>query len=224
MFDRIAGRYDLLNRVISFGFDRRWRKEVVKHLPSGERQLILDLGTGTGDLAFAAAKTNRGEQQIIGLDASLEMLKRARAKQQANSYKIRFVQGSALRAPFKGEIFDAAITAFMLRNVSDLPCFLADAFRLLKPGGKVVCLDMFPPGKSWFSPLYAIYFYNLVPSIGALLARDRGAYRYLAESVKHFLTPERVLDLIKEAGFRPVVMRKFLKGAVCIHVGEKPVE
>lgn len=224
MFDRIAIRYDLLNGVISFRLDRRWRKKVVEELRLDGRQLILDLGTGTGDLSFAAAKTSRGNDQIIGLDASLEMLRLARAKQQAarNGYRIHFVQGRAMFAPFKESVFDAAMTAFVLRNISNLPQFFADGFRLLKPGGKIVSLDMFPPSKSWFSPLYAIYFYHLVPSIGAILARDRAAYQYLAESVKHFLPPETITQLIEAAGFRHVVTRKLLKGAICIHVGEKP--
>ena len=204
MFDRIATRYDLLNSVISFGLDRRWRQKVVQELGFNGRQLILDLGTGTGDLAFSAAQTSRGKEQIIGLDASFNMLRLARAKQQAarNGYRIHFVQGSALLAPFKGSVFDAAMTAFVLRNISDLSGFFADGFRLLKPGGKMVSLDMFPPPKSWFSPLYAIYFYQVVPSIGAILARDRKAYEYLAESVQRFLPPEAVTELIEKAGFR----------------------
>lgn len=225
MFDRIATRYDLLNGVISFRFDRHWRQKIVEELPSTPpRQLILDIGTGTGDLSFAAAKSGRHTEQIIGLDTSLEMLRLARSKQKTaqRGYKVHFIQGSALRAPFKDSLFDAAMTAFVLRNISDLPAFFTEAFRLLKPGGKVVSLDMFPPPRGWFSPFYTAYFYHMVPRIGAIVAHDRAAYQYLAESVKHFLPPETITKLIEAAGFRHVFMHKFLQGAVCMHVGVKP--
>lgn len=197
---------------------------MVKQLASNGQQLILDIGTGTGDLGFTAARNSRDKERIIGLDASLEMLHLARAKQQVarNGHRLHFVQGSATVAPFQDSVFDAAMTAFVLRNISDLPKFFAEGFRLLKPGGKIVSLDMFPPTRCWFSPLYAVYFYHVVPRIGAILARDRAAYQYLAESVKHFLPPETIAELIEAAGFRHVVTHKFLKGAVCMHVGEKP--
>lgn len=224
MFDRIAARYDLLNRVISFGLDTWWRKKVIQQLRLHENQLILDVGTGTGDLAFAAAKSAHGNERIIGLDPSLEMLRLARAKQRfaPGGHKTYFVQGTALLAPFRESVFDAAMTAFVLRNVSDLPQFFANGFRLLKPGGRIVSLDMFPPSKSWFSLLYCIYFYRIVPSIGALIARNRDAYQYLAESVQHFSPPETITGLIEQAGFRRIIIHKFLNGVVCMHVAEKP--
>jgi demethylmenaquinone methyltransferase / 2-methoxy-6-polyprenyl-1,4-benzoquinol methylase len=224
MFDRIANRYDLLNGLISLRFDRHWRHKIVAELLTNRGQLILDIGTGTGDLSFAAAKNPRADDRIFGLDASLGMLKLARSKQEARSgRKIVFVQGSATLAPFKDSLFDAAMTAFVLRNISDLPQFFAEGFRLLKPGGRIISIDMFPPTRSWFSPLYAVYFYHVVPWIGAVVARDASAYRYLAESVKAFSAPEAIAELIEAAGFRQIVTRKFLKGAVCMHVGTKPV-
>jgi demethylmenaquinone methyltransferase / 2-methoxy-6-polyprenyl-1,4-benzoquinol methylase len=221
MFDRIAGRYDLLNRVISFRLDARWRNQAIRTILTRRDPLILDLGTGTGDLTFTAARSGAG--RVVGLDFSLPMLRLAQQKKIGALHGERacFVLGSALDSPFKDALFDGVMTAFVLRNVSDLSLFFAHALRVLKPGGKFVSLDMFPPSKSWFSIFYALYFYRLVPWIGGLLARDRNAYQYLSESVRQFHSPETVAQLIEEAGFKHVTVRKFLCGAVCMHMAEK---
>jgi demethylmenaquinone methyltransferase/2-methoxy-6-polyprenyl-1,4-benzoquinol methylase len=225
MFDRIAGRYDLLNRIISFRLDRRWRHQVIETVLAQAEPRILDIGTGTGDLVFDAAKARNGHGQFIGLDFSLEMLRLARAKRGRLSCGAStvFVMGSAMIAPFRSNIFDGAMSAFVLRNVSDLTLLFAEAHRVLKPGGKFVSLDMFPPPATWFSALYSVYFHCLMPRIGALLARDRDAYRYLSDSVRRFHPPERVAVLIQEAGFEHVTVRKFLSGAVCMHIAVKPM-
>ena len=223
MFDRIAGRYDLLNRVISFRLDVRWRHQAIRTVLTGRNPLILDIGTGTGDLAFNAAEEAKGSARIVGLDFALQMLKLARSKQLRTKHGVTtsFVMGSAMASPFKDATFDGAMTAFVLRNVSDLSLLFAEAFRVLKPGGRFVSLDMFPPSVSWFSTLYAIYFYRLMPRIGGLLSRDRNAYRDLSESVRQFQTPENVERLIERAGFANVATRMFMHGAVCMHVAEK---
>jgi demethylmenaquinone methyltransferase/2-methoxy-6-polyprenyl-1,4-benzoquinol methylase len=223
MFDRIASRYDLLNRIISFRMDTTWSNRAIQEVVKNGRRLILDLGAGTGDLSFAAAKKITGSGRIVGLDFSLQMLKLARLKQSraANGERTSFIQGSATSSPFKDAVFDGVMTAFVLRNVSDLPLFFAQAFNVLKNGGRFVSLDMFPPSKNWFSPLYSVYFYRLVPWIGGLLTRDHLAYKYLAESVERFDPPERVANLLAEAGFHEVRIHKFFNGAVCLHVADK---
>lgn len=223
MFDRIAGRYDLLNRVISFKLDNRWRKRAIETLVQGNTPLIVDLGTGTGDMVFSAMKFARGNARIVGLDFSLNMLQLAQTKRAHQPFGQRntFVQGSAMASPFKSNAFDGAMSAFVLRNVSDLGGFFSEAYRVLKPGGKLVTLDMFPPRKNWFSPLYCVYFYRMVPWIGGLLAGDRSAYLYLANSVRQFHQPEVVCDKLRQAGFAQVGLRKFLNGAVCMHIAEK---
>ena len=222
MFDRIAGRYDFLNRLISFRLDNTWRNQAIKEILGSGDGFILDLGAGTGDLSFSAAKKIK-KGQIVGLDFSLEMLKLARSKQKLakTAEKTWFVQGNATLCPFKDCTFDGVMTAFVLRNVSDLSLFFAHSFRVLKHGGRFLSLDMFPPTKSWFSALYSLYFYRLVPRIGGLVGRDPVAYRYLAESVAKFHSPEKVGELIQQAGFKRLKIRKFLNGAVCIHVAEK---
>jgi demethylmenaquinone methyltransferase/2-methoxy-6-polyprenyl-1,4-benzoquinol methylase len=223
MFDRISGRYDLLNRVISFRLDARWRHEVVRTVLNNSEPRILDIGTGTGDLLFDAAKAARGKGKFVGLDFSLQMLRHACAKRGKGSHgaTARFVMGSAMSVPFKDSTFDGAISAFVLRNVSDLTLLFAEAHRVLSPGGKFVSLDMFPPSASWFSIFYSIYFHCCMPRIGALLARDRAAYQYLSDSVRQFHPPERIAAMIEQAGFEHVTVRKFLNGAVCMHSAEK---
>jgi demethylmenaquinone methyltransferase/2-methoxy-6-polyprenyl-1,4-benzoquinol methylase len=223
MFDRIAGRYDFLNRLISFRLDNRWRIQAVEEVFGSEDRLILDLGAGTGDLTFLAAQKLPSSGHVIGLDFSLEMLRLARSKQRSvrTGGKTGFVQGSATASPFKDCTFDGVMTAFVLRNVSDLSLFFSHAFRVLKRGGKFLSLDMFPPTKSWFSFFYSFYFYRFVPWLAGGLSQDPGAYRYLAESVEHFYSPERIGELIEQAGFSRVRMRKFLNGAVWLHVAEK---
>ena len=223
MFDRIAGRYDLLNRVISFRMDSRWRRQVIREVMTRSAARVLDLGTGTGDLVFEASKASKGNGTFIGLDFSLQMLRLARTKRGKFSHaaSTAFVSGSAMTVPFKNDFFDGVMTAFVLRNVSDLSLLFAEAHRVLKPGGKFVSLDMFPPSTTWFSALYSVYFHRVMPRVGALLARDRDAYQYLSDSVRRFHRPETVTNLIEQAGFERVVVRKFLSGAVCIHVGSK---
>ena len=226
MFDRIAHRYDLLNRVISLHLDTRWRKKAVAAaLRAGDR-LVLDLGTGTGDLALAAATAIGEGGKVVGLDFSPEMLRLAKEKRskEPQGGKTFYILGTALSPPFKDETFDVVMTAFVLRNVTDLAQFFLQAYRLLKPGGRLVSLDMFPPSGLPFSFFYSLYFYRLVPWVGARLAHDRDAYRYLSESVRGFDPPETIAETIQRAGFKRVSIRRFLQGAVCLHAGEKPLK
>jgi demethylmenaquinone methyltransferase/2-methoxy-6-polyprenyl-1,4-benzoquinol methylase len=224
MFDRIAWRYDLLNRLISFRLDKHWRKKAIHALLRDENETLLDLGTGTGDLAFTAAKHLKQRGHIFGLDFSFRMLSLAKLKRDrlAIGNRAQFVQGSALAPPFKDGSFDGIMTAFVLRNVSDLQVFFDQAYRLLKPGGRLVSLDMFPPPGGLFSSFYSIYFHRFMPLLGGFLAGDHPAYHYLSDSVRNFDPPEKITRLIRDRGFTPVTTRAFLRGAVCLHIGDKP--
>jgi len=226
IFDRIAGRYDLLNRVISLHLDTLWRKKAVAAALRGGERRVLDLGTGTGDLALTAAEIVGDGGKITGLDFSGEMLRMAMQKKSKHRHggKIFYIMGTALAPPFPDNVFDAVMTAFVLRNVTDLRLFFLQSYRVLKPGGRLVTMDMFPPSCAAFSFFYSLYFYRLMPWIGALLAHDREAYRYLSTSVKGFHSPETIADMIRQTGFESVTTRKFLNGAVCLHVGDKPAK
>jgi demethylmenaquinone methyltransferase/2-methoxy-6-polyprenyl-1,4-benzoquinol methylase len=225
-FDRSARRYDLLNRVISFHLDTVWRKKTIRALElNGRSAVVLDLGTGTGDLALAAAKEIGDGGRVLGLDFSLKMLRLAQAKMKGAApygFRTLCVLGSALEPPFKEQTFDAVMTAFVLRNISDLNLFFVQAYRLLKPGGKLVSLDMFPPSGVAFSFFYSLYFYRLMPWIGASISQDRGAYHYLSESVRNFHPPETIGEILEKSGFRSVRIEKMLRGAVCLHSAERP--
>jgi len=226
IFDRIARRYDLLNRVISFHLDTVWRKKAVKALAlKGSDKFVLDLGTGTGDLALTAAREIEKKGRVFGLDLSPEMLRLAQEKKRRFpcGTKTVYILGTALAPPFKDGTFDAIMTAFVLRNIPDPSLFFEQAYRLLRPGGRLVSLDMFPPTASPFSFFYAFYFYRLVPWIGAGLAHDRSAYQYLSDSVRTFVPPETIAKVIQRAGFERVNIERFLGGAVCLHIGDKPI-
>lgn len=224
IFDRIARRYDLLNRVISFHLDTYWRNKAVRAALRGGERRVVDLGTGTGDLALAAAGAIGEGGRIVGIDFSHEMLRLALRKKESDprGAKTLYVRGTALGTPFRDASFDAATTAFVLRNVTDLALFFSEAYRLLKPGGRLVSLDMFPPSGFPFSFFYSLYFHRLMPWLGARLAGDREAYRYLSRTVKEFHAPEMIAETIRRAGFVNVRLEKFLNGAVCLHAGDKP--
>jgi len=225
IFDNIADRYDFINRVISFHLDTVWRKRAIKALDlKGTDKFVLDLGTGTGDLAFAAAKETGEKGRVFGLDFSAAMLRLAEAKRRklGHGEKTAFILGSAVAPPFGDESFEAIITAFVLRNISDLNQFFVEAYRLLRPGGRIASLDMFPPTRGLFSHFYSFYFYRLVPWIGAGLASNRTAYRYLSDSVRKFHPPETIAEMIRLAGFEEIKIERFLRGAVCLHVAQKP--
>jgi demethylmenaquinone methyltransferase / 2-methoxy-6-polyprenyl-1,4-benzoquinol methylase len=175
-------------------------------------------------LAFTAARAIGAGGKIVGLDFSAQMLHLAMRKkaQEPDGGKTSYVLASALLPPFRDNTFDAVITAFVLRNVGDLTTFFLQAQRLLKPGGRLVSLDMFPPSRFPFSIFYSLYFHRVMPWIGARLAHDREAYRYLSKSVKEFHSPATVADIVARAGFANVTTKTFLQGAVCLHSADKP--
>ena len=218
MFGRIVPRYDLLNRLMSLGMDGSWRRAAATAAqPAGAR--ALDLGTGTGDLARELRE--QGAAHVVGADFTAEMLAAARAKT-PTSAQASWALADALRLPFPEDTFDCVTNAFLLRNLADLPAGLAEMARVLKPDGRLVCLDMTPPPPGPFGALYRLYFDRLMPPIAGALSGDSDAYRYLPNSLRGFPNASALSALMADAGLTQVVARKLAGGTVALHTGLKP--
>jgi demethylmenaquinone methyltransferase / 2-methoxy-6-polyprenyl-1,4-benzoquinol methylase len=216
MFDRIAPRYDLLNRLMSLGLDRRWRRAAAAAADLSIGGAALDLCTGTGELALDLADRVGPHGGVVGLDFSEAMLARARAKG-ATHQEVRFVAGDALELPFEDGRFDAATVAFGARNLEDLDRGLREMARVVRPRGRVVVLDITTPRR--LRALHALWFDRVVPRLGALVSGDRTAYSYLPASAKRFPAPPELAGRMAAAGLDEVAWRTFMGGIVALHHG-----
>ncbi len=219
MFARISSRYDLINRLMSLGQDNRWRRIAVSLACPG-RGRVLDVATGTGDIALELA---RHTDSVVGLDLCQEMLSRGRVKTEKRGLgsSIDFIVGDALALPFSDSSFDCALNGFALRNVSDINLFLAELRRVVKPGGRVVCLELVRPASGIIGAFYKFYLFRIVPVLGRWLSGDGKAYRYLPDSVGGFLSVAEFQKMMKEVGFRQVDSRSLNLGTIAVHVGIK---
>ncbi len=201
MFDTISGDYDGLNRVISFGIDVKWRKKVVKLVKEQQPKMILDIATGTGDLAIAMADTDA--EKIVGLDISSGMLDIGKEKinKKGLSSKIEMVLGDSENMPFEDNTFDAITVAFGVRNFENLKNGLKEILRVLKPGGVFVILETSVPTKTPYKQGYSFYTKNILPLIGRAFSKDRSAYKYLCESASVFPYGEVLNNILREIGF-----------------------
>lgn len=212
MFDRISPVYDLMNRVMTVGLDRRWRKRAAAAVVRpGDR--VLDACCGTGDLAIACA---RAGGTVTGLDFSPRMLARAREKSDA----VTWVEGDALALPFPDGSFDAATVGFGVRNLDDLAGGFRELARVLGPGGRLACLEITRP-RGPLKPFFRLWFDGLVPVVGKIVPGGR-AYAYLPASVRRFPGPEELADLLRESGFAQVRWDMLGGGIVALHVAEMP--
>ncbi|MDO6758619.1 bifunctional demethylmenaquinone methyltransferase/2-methoxy-6-polyprenyl-1,4-benzoquinol methylase UbiE [Tamlana sp. 2_MG-2023] len=201
MFDNISSDYDGLNRVISFGIDIKWRKNVVKIINKSNPESILDIATGTGDLAINLSETNA--TKIVGLDISSGMLEigKEKVKRKGLDSKIEMVLGDSEKLPFKNDTFDAITVAFGVRNFENLESGLKEIYRVLKPNGTFVILETSIPTKAPFKQGYNLYTKNIMPLIGKIFSKDRSAYQYLSESASVFPYGEALNNILRKIGF-----------------------
>ena len=218
MFDRIAGVYDLLNGVMSAGLHHRWRSRAVDLAGVQPGSRVLDVATGTGDLALELARRVAPGGEVVGSDFSENMLARARAKPQPAGAELRFEWGDALALPYAADSFDAATVGFGARNFADLAGGLAELVRVVRPGGRVVVLDFTTPTRPPLSLFYRVWFDRAVPLLGEL-AGDPDAYAYLPRSVKRFPPPGALAQELDRAGLKEIRYILTAGGIVTIHAG-----
>ena len=221
MFDTISGNYDNLNRVISFGIDVKWRKKVLQIVAKSNPKTILDIATGTGDLAILMAQTNA--EKIIGLDISAGMLEVGKQKilDKNLSNKIEMVLADSENMPFEDNYFDAITVAFGVRNFENLEKGLAEILRVLKPNGVFVILETSVPEKTPYKQGYTFYSKNILPIIGKLFSKDNVAYGYLSESAAAFPYGEALNNILKKIGFIDVVALPQTFGVATIYSASK---
>ena len=223
MFARISRRYDLLNTVMTAGRHYAWRRQAADTAVGGARGPALDVATGTGDFAFELARKS-SVSHVIGLDCTGEMLAVAMRKAQRNGLaeRVTLLAGDAHALPFPDDRFICATVGFGVRNLIDAPKALREMARVVRPGGRVVILEIVrTDGKDLLSRLFPVYFRYVTPLLGAVLAGDRQAYAYLPESVREFFSGSELASMLEEAGFQNVTFRRLALGAVNIHVGQK---
>jgi demethylmenaquinone methyltransferase/2-methoxy-6-polyprenyl-1,4-benzoquinol methylase len=218
MFGRIAPRYDLMNRLMTFGQDGSWRQEVLRRAKLSPAEQVLDLGTGTGDLAAEAASLCPG-CQVTAVDFTLPMMQVGRER--FPSAPIAWSAGDAGWLPFLDCTFDAVISGFLMRNVPDVRLALAEQYRILKPGGRIACLDTTPPPKTPLAPFIRFHLHSVIPNLGRLIAGSGEAYHYLPDTTEAFLDPEQLAGRMAQAGFRRVAFTRRMLGTIAIHWGTK---
>jgi demethylmenaquinone methyltransferase / 2-methoxy-6-polyprenyl-1,4-benzoquinol methylase len=226
MFSDIAPRYDLLNRLLSCGQDRYWRKRAVARLSPQAGERFLDIATGTADVALEIIRrVPKGAVQVVGMDFSEKMLELAQQKidSQDRTHSIQLESGSAENLPFEDDCFDGTTTAFGVRNFSNVGQSLREMHRVLKPGGRCAILEFSLPRNSVFSTFYRFYFKWLLPKLGRLISKHPSAYTYLPETVASFPVRKEFSSLMQQAGFVDVVYQELTFGIVILYTGVKQV-
>ncbi|MCV9388787.1 bifunctional demethylmenaquinone methyltransferase/2-methoxy-6-polyprenyl-1,4-benzoquinol methylase UbiE [Reichenbachiella ulvae] len=221
MFNSISKRYDFLNHFLSMGIDILWRKKAIRQLKADQPKLILDVATGTGDLAIEALKLN--PEKVIGVDISEGMLDMGREKMKRLGYedKIEMSMGDSEQLLFEDNKFDAVVVAFGVRNFQDLEKGLADMQRVLKPGGKMVVLEFSTPTKFPMKQLYSFYSNSVLPLIGKVVSKDNSAYTYLPESVQEFPYGDDFLAILNKLGFKQTTCIPLTFGISSIYTAVK---
>ena len=219
MFAAIVPRYDTINTLMTLGLDRRWRRDAVA-MAAPRDAVALDIATGTGELAFELER--QGARITVGADYCLEMLEQAARKrsQTAHTTHVVFAASDAMCLPFTDDTFDCIVNGFMLRNVANLAATFVELCRVLKPGGRLVCLDLTPP-RGPMRRFFGIYIATIVPLLGTIVGRNYGAYRYLFQSLSNHPDADRLATMMRDAGFDQVGYHLTGYGTVAIHLARK---
>lgn len=218
MFARISARYDLMNRLMTGGRDIAWRREVIRlaHLIPEAR--LLDVATGTGDILIEALR-QQPQVLAIGSDFTFEMMITGKSKEGAQA--IHWNTADALHLPFPDNTFDAVTSGFGVRNFIDREQAFREQRRVLKPGGRVICLEISKPPRNMLRPFFLFFFNKIVPLVGGVISGQRDAYNYLPQSVNEFLTPDELQTIMERAGLHEVKYKRLMMSTVAIHVGLK---
>ena len=221
MFDRIAFRYDTLNRLLSLGLDLRWRRRVARHLGPGPGQRLLDLATGTGDQILAVLGACDRVHEAVGIDLAEDMLRRGREKIARTPWRdrVRLKTGDACRIPEPDAAFDAVTMAFGIRNVPDVDACLREMARVLKPGGRALVLEFSLPRNRLLRAAHLFYLRHVLPRVGGWLSGDREAYRYLNRTIEAFPYGRAFCQRMHRAGFMAVTAHPFSGGIVTLYAG-----
>lgn len=225
MFGRIAGRYDVANRLLSGGIDIWWRKKLIRSVARDHPADVLDLATGSGDVAFALADALPADTPITGMDFCRPMLDEAEIKQKARGAypQISFREGDGLNLPIRDETYDAATISFGLRNMADRHRCLSELHRVLRPGGHLWVLEFSQPYR-WLRPFYYFYLRYILPLVAGVVTGDKSAYDYLCGSIESFPTHEGIAAEMRAAGFTKVECYRLTGGIVALHGGQRTPE
>lgn len=221
MFDNIADRYDLMNLVMTWGQEPRFIRDTVNAVKLGPTPKVLDIATGTGDLAFEAANQRYGAE-IHGIDISAQMLDVARLR--PGGRNIHWATGDAMDLPYEDNTFDAVTHGYLLRNVTDIATTLQEQYRVLKPGGMMACLEMSPAPRNVVKPFSTAYIKYVVPRLANAVTQDPDAYEYLSRTSRAFHTADRIEAMMQEAGFVATGYRTYMFGTMAIHWAQKPAD
>ncbi len=219
MFGDISGRYDLLNTLMTFGRDQAWRRYAIRTAMLPEGGALLDVGTGTGKIALEAKGRDPG-LTVAALDLTPGMMKQGRLSDTKNS--VFWINGDALVLPFDDSRFDAVVSGYLMRNVPDIHRAFHEQLRVVKPGGRVVCLDTSPPSSRLLRPVIWVYFRFVIPLLGGLISGRWEAYRYLPQSTQAFKTPEELAEIMADTGFTGIGYRRFMLGTMAVVWGTRP--
>ncbi|MCP4368351.1 MAG: bifunctional demethylmenaquinone methyltransferase/2-methoxy-6-polyprenyl-1,4-benzoquinol methylase UbiE [Deltaproteobacteria bacterium] len=222
-FDSVSKKYDMMNTLLSFGIHHMWKRTAVRMMGLNRGDRILDVCGGTGDLAILAAEAIGPAGSVTLYDFSRAMINAGRAKKYNSSIRksVQYIQGDAQQLTFQDNIFDAAMVGFGIRNVIDMKRAFSEMLRVLKPGGKMMCLEFSQPASTLFRLVYDYYSFYIIPFLGKTITGSAQAYTHLPESIRNFPSPDKLSDILKNIGFLHITHKKLTNGIAVIHLAEK---